>query len=93
MVTVTPPKLEPLAELDRGQRLPARWRHRRLGADELYSYRRWVRSLSTRAPLSGSASLVAIAGLIEARRDEFETLVIVASQRREWLEKKAAMKK
>jgi hypothetical protein len=64
MVTVTPPKLEPLAELDRVQRLPARWRHRRLRADELYSYRRWVRSLSTRAPLPGSARLAHVACLV-----------------------------
>lgn len=35
--------------------------------------------------------LVAIAALIESHRDEFEALVTSGVQRREWLEKKAAM--
>ncbi len=34
--------------------------------------------------------LIAIAFLIEAHRDEFETIVTTNTQRREWLEKKAA---
>ena len=36
--------------------------------------------------------LVAIAALIEAHRDEFETTIKTNMQRREWLEKKAANK-
>lgn len=37
--------------------------------------------------------LVAIAALIEAHRDEFDTTITTNVQRREWLEKKAAMVK
>jgi|SRR5580765_2113874 hypothetical protein len=37
--------------------------------------------------------LVAIAALIEAHREEFETLVTTITQRRAWLAKKDAMKK
>jgi hypothetical protein len=36
--------------------------------------------------------LHAIAALIEAHRDEFERLLTTTTQRREWIEKKAAMK-
>jgi hypothetical protein len=35
--------------------------------------------------------LTAIAGLIEAHRDEFEATITTNDQRREWLEKKAAL--
>jgi hypothetical protein len=37
--------------------------------------------------------LIAIAALIEAHRDEFEATITANTQRREWLEKKAAHKK
>ncbi len=37
--------------------------------------------------------LVAIAALIEAHREEFESIIETNSQRREWLQKKAEMKR
>jgi hypothetical protein len=37
--------------------------------------------------------LVAIASLIEAHRDEFDASITASEQRREWLEKKAAMER
>jgi len=36
--------------------------------------------------------LLAIATLIEANREEFETIVNTTAQRREWIEKKAALR-
>jgi hypothetical protein len=37
--------------------------------------------------------LIAVAALIEAHREEFDGLVTLREQRRDWVEKKAAMKK
>jgi hypothetical protein len=52
----------------------------------------WGRGRSDRGTLL-KEELLAIEALIETHRDEFEATIETNRQRREWLEKKAAMKK